>query len=88
MSWNAKVPSSTNPVRTVISAEALLTAWNVSSSVRISRTGRPVRRAMKATNGSSFAFCLPPKAPPGSGARTRTLANGMPRSFAIIFCRR
>jgi hypothetical protein len=38
------------------------------------RTLRPVARAMNASSGSYFACCLPPKAPPGSGANTRTFA--------------
>ena len=33
---------------------------------------------MKATSGSYLACCLPPKPPPGSGAKTRTLASGRP----------
>ena len=75
-----------SPVRTRISVEVRRTAWNVSSRVRIRRTGRPARRAMKATSGSSFACCLPPKPPPGSGAKTRTFERGRPRIFARIFC--
>ena len=57
------------------------TAWNVSSRVRTRRTGRPARRAMKATSGSSFACCLPPKPPPGSGAKTRTFDSGRPQDL-------
>jgi hypothetical protein len=41
---------------------------------------------MNATSGSNFACCLPPKPPPGSGAKTRTFANGRPRTPAITRC--
>ena len=33
---------------------------------------------MNASSGSYLACCLPPNAPPGSGANTRTLASGRP----------
>ena len=60
------------------------TAWKVSSSVRTSRTGRSAaRRAMNATSGSYLACCLPPNAPPGSGAKTRTFESGRYRSPAM-----
>ena len=71
-----RLPSVRKPDRTRISDAPRRTAWNVSSSVRTRRTGRPARSAMNATSGSYFACCLPPKPPPGSGAKTRTLASG------------
>ncbi len=67
------------PDRTWTSDAPRRTAWNVSSSESTRRTGRPVASAMNATSGSSLACCLPPNAPPGSGARTRTLASGRPQ---------
>ena len=51
-----------------------------------SRTGRPSASAMKTTAGSYLACCLPPNAPPGSGAMTRTLDSGRPRTPASIRC--
>ena len=48
--------------------------------VRTSRTGRPVSSAMNASSGSYLACCLPPNAPPGSGAKTRTFESGRPSS--------
>ena len=62
------------------------TAWNVSSSVRTRRTGRPARNAMNATNGSYLACCLPPNPPPGSGAWMRTFASGNPMTVAMTRC--
>ncbi len=41
---------------------------------------------MNARSGSYFACCLPPNAPPGSGARIRTRASGSSRSEAITRC--
>ena len=38
---------------------------------------------MKASSGSYLACCLPPNAPPGSGAITRTLASGRSSSEAM-----
>ena len=72
MSRKTSVPSRRKPVRTWTSDAPRRTAWNVSSSVSTSRTGRPVARAMNASSGSYLACCLPPNAPPGSGAKTRT----------------
>ena len=44
---------------------------------------RPVARAMNASSGSYFACCLPPNAPPGSGANTRTFDSGRPSRSAM-----
>ena len=49
------------------------------TSPRASARGGPAGRsrwAMNASSGSYLACCLPPNAPPGSGAWTRTLASG------------
>ena len=85
MSSNTSEPSRSTPVRTRTSHDARRTAWNVSSRLSTRRTGRPARRAAKATSGSYLACCLPPKPPPGSGAKTRTFASGRPRTFAMTF---
>src|SRR3990172_6567205 len=76
MSRNTRPPSERKPERTWISEAPRRTAWKVSSRVSTRRTGRPARRAMKATSGSYLACCLPPNPPPGSGAKIRTLASG------------
>ena len=86
MSSKQIAPSRVIPRRTVDSHEARRTAWNDSSSVRTSRTGRPSLSAANTSAGSYLACCLPPNAPPGSGAMTRTLASGSPRTPAIIRC--
>src|SRR3972149_6079060 len=59
-------PSERKPERTWISEAPRRTAWKVSSRVSTRRTGRPARRAMKATSGSDLACCLPPNPPPGA----------------------
>ena len=41
----------------------------------------PARSAMNASSGSYLACCLPPNAPPGSGAKTRTLESGRPQEL-------
>ena len=43
-------------------------------------------RARNATSGSYLACCLPPNAPPGSGAKTRTFASGSPSTPATTRC--
>ena len=70
----------------MVSQAARRTAWNDSSRLRTSFTGRPALSAAKATAGSYFACCLPPNAPPGSGATIRTLASGRPSTPAITRC--
>ena len=80
MSRNTIVPSGLKPVRTRTLDAPRRTAWNVSSRVSTSRTGRPVSERHERQSGSYLACCLPPNAPPGSGAKTRTLASGRPSS--------
>ena len=58
----------------------------LSSRLSVRRTGRPNLSAINASAGSYLACCLPPKAPPGSGAWTRTLDRGIPRTRARIRC--
>ena len=41
---------------------------------------------MNASSGSYLACCLPPNAPPGSGARTRTFDSGRSSSVAMTRC--
>ncbi len=41
---------------------------------------------MNAMSGSYFACCLPPNPPPGSGAKMRTFASGIPRTPAMTRC--
>ena len=56
------------------------------TSPRASARGGPAgrsRSAMNASSGSYLACCLPPNAPPGSGAWMRTLASGRPSSSAM-----
>src|SRR3989304_4801551 len=76
MPRNRRPPSERKPERTWMSEAPRRTAWKVSSRVSTRRTGRPARRAMKATSGSYFAGCFPPDPPPRAGAESRTLARG------------
>ena len=39
-------------------------------------------------SGSYLGFCLPPKPPPGSGAKTRTWFSGRCRTEAMVRCNR
>ena len=56
------------PISTLL---GILEGRKVSSRVNWQNTGRPVRRAMRATTSSRTTSCLPPKPPPMRGLMTR-----------------
>ena len=86
--WKVSAPSAVNPVRAAIRQPARRMLWKVSSRESTSRQVRRVRSARKASSGSSLGFCLPPKPPPGSGAKTRTWFSGSPSTEASVRCSR
>jgi hypothetical protein len=59
-------------------------AWKSSRRDAVHFTGRPSRRATASAMASSaYTLSLPPKAPPTSGAMTRSLCSGMPHIVDI-----
>ena len=83
MSRKTSVPSRRKPVRTWTSRRAAADGLERLLEGQHEADRPAGARAMNASSGSYLACCLPPKAPPGSGAKTRTFESGRPSSVAM-----